>query len=322
MKYYSCSEAAAFWHVSDRRVRAYCADGKIPGVQRSGGRWLIPADAYPPEDGRTRAGRQRSQKPRYHFPVFTFHYAPVDPDSLLEDERELYHASDAFMRARREETYFICRSLTMRSGVSEHVLAGALYYLAYSCALLGLSAEQTSALQRLRAMAGSNTEHGEDYRLLLLHLSFIIPDEKPEPIPFSELIRLASPEAVPFAVAYYALSGLAKLSCGEAYPADEMELLCRCAGAYPQHPSAALLHMSIAVYYQSIGNREALEGHLRRGLDIALKHGWMQLVMIFTFYLHRYIDDELVRRDSPYLSQYRELCFHYEPNRFAPDGEK
>ncbi|MCQ4636195.1 Fic family protein [Anaerovorax odorimutans] len=45
-------ETAEKWGISDRRVRALCSAGKIPGVTREGRSWMIPADAEKPEDGR------------------------------------------------------------------------------------------------------------------------------------------------------------------------------------------------------------------------------------------------------------------------------
>ena len=49
MKYISVAEAAQKWHVSERSVRNYCAQGKIIGAVREGRNWRIPADAVRPE---------------------------------------------------------------------------------------------------------------------------------------------------------------------------------------------------------------------------------------------------------------------------------
>ncbi|NYB73800.1 Fic family protein [Sedimentibacter hydroxybenzoicus DSM 7310] len=49
MRYISVSEAANRWGVSQRSVRGYCADGKIPGAFLSGKTWNIPETAKKPE---------------------------------------------------------------------------------------------------------------------------------------------------------------------------------------------------------------------------------------------------------------------------------
>ena len=48
MKYLSVTEIAAKWEISERSVRNYCADGRIPGATLNGKTWLIPSDAIKP----------------------------------------------------------------------------------------------------------------------------------------------------------------------------------------------------------------------------------------------------------------------------------
>lgn len=48
----SAKEAAAKWGVNIRIVQRYCLDGRIPGAQKYGNNWLIPAAAEKPGDGR------------------------------------------------------------------------------------------------------------------------------------------------------------------------------------------------------------------------------------------------------------------------------
>ena len=45
MKYVSVARIAKKWGVSERTVRNYCAEGKIPEVFLTGKTWNIPEDA-------------------------------------------------------------------------------------------------------------------------------------------------------------------------------------------------------------------------------------------------------------------------------------
>lgn len=45
MKYVSVAQIAKKWGVSERTVRNYCAEGKIPEVFLTGKTWNIPEDA-------------------------------------------------------------------------------------------------------------------------------------------------------------------------------------------------------------------------------------------------------------------------------------
>ena len=49
MKYLSVAEYAKIWGLTDRSVRKYCADGKIPGAFLTGKTWNIPEDASKPD---------------------------------------------------------------------------------------------------------------------------------------------------------------------------------------------------------------------------------------------------------------------------------
>lgn len=48
MNYLSVSEIASIWKLSERTVRNYCANNKIPGAFITGKTWNIPADAQKP----------------------------------------------------------------------------------------------------------------------------------------------------------------------------------------------------------------------------------------------------------------------------------
>jgi excisionase family DNA binding protein len=57
MNYMTVKQAAEQWNLSDRRVRLLCAEGRIGGIIREGSRYLIPADALKPIDGRGLRGK-------------------------------------------------------------------------------------------------------------------------------------------------------------------------------------------------------------------------------------------------------------------------
>ena len=50
-------QASKQWGITDRRVQALCANGKIDGAIRLGRGWLIPKNTPKPIDGRTKAAR-------------------------------------------------------------------------------------------------------------------------------------------------------------------------------------------------------------------------------------------------------------------------
>lgn len=70
MKYLSTFEVAEKWGISPRRVGILCNNDRIPGAQRAGSRWIIPADAEKPTDARIKSGKltdRRKHNGRYLF---------------------------------------------------------------------------------------------------------------------------------------------------------------------------------------------------------------------------------------------------------------
>jgi hypothetical protein len=58
MEYVTPKEAAKLWGISERRVVVLCANGKVEGAKRLGGKmWVIPQSAEKPPDGRTREAK-------------------------------------------------------------------------------------------------------------------------------------------------------------------------------------------------------------------------------------------------------------------------
>ena len=58
----SCKEKAIEWNISTRAVNVMCQSGKIEGVKKEKGVWMIPNNAEKPIDGRTVNGKQSITK--------------------------------------------------------------------------------------------------------------------------------------------------------------------------------------------------------------------------------------------------------------------
>jgi len=59
MDYMTPKQAGELWGISERRVEVLCAEGRLKGAERLGGKmWLIPKSTQRPIDGRTKAARQ------------------------------------------------------------------------------------------------------------------------------------------------------------------------------------------------------------------------------------------------------------------------
>ena len=62
MGYFSISQTAEKWGISQRRIRILCVEGRIPGAMKIGSYWAIPEDAERPKDARVKSGRYIKDK--------------------------------------------------------------------------------------------------------------------------------------------------------------------------------------------------------------------------------------------------------------------
>lgn len=103
-------EAAERWSLTTRRVAVLCEENRIPGVERDGHRWLIPADAEKPVDKRVRSGAYGKATPTSLLPlpvgvsdfkkaVTDYYY--VDKTLLIRDFIDELPAVTLFTRPRR-----------------------------------------------------------------------------------------------------------------------------------------------------------------------------------------------------------------------------
>ena len=86
-KYISVKEAANAWGITERVVRQYCADGRVPGAYVKGKTWYIPADS-----------RKPARKPRQRV-------LPEDLFSRLALEKEHKVSGGIYHKVQIELTY-------------------------------------------------------------------------------------------------------------------------------------------------------------------------------------------------------------------------
>ena len=58
--YVTAQEMAVKWNLTTRRVQKLCEDGLLPGVNKFGTVWAIPANLEKPADGRVKSGKYRN----------------------------------------------------------------------------------------------------------------------------------------------------------------------------------------------------------------------------------------------------------------------
>ena len=114
MEYRTVRETAEKWNLSSRMVQQFCTQGRIPGAQKFGKSWAIPADAEKPLDPRVArklAAREPSAGPLDHtnlMPLMNTAFAPGHCREAVEameagPQRDIALAEYYYFSGRPEE---------------------------------------------------------------------------------------------------------------------------------------------------------------------------------------------------------------------------
>ncbi len=120
MERMTVKEAAEKWHITPRRVQELCKQGLIPGAERFGVSWMIPAGSSRPPDGRSKAGKAAREDPafcqplvrRSPFLVMTdLYHTPGTADACIAslayhpEAQQLFAAEIAYSRGQIDKVY-------------------------------------------------------------------------------------------------------------------------------------------------------------------------------------------------------------------------
>ena len=103
-------QAAYLWNISERRVAILCREGRIPGAEKQGKSWMIPAGAEKPLDNRVKSGIYKKQKRTMKLPlpvgisdyrVASESYYYVDKTMMIKEFLDERPMVSLFLRPRR-----------------------------------------------------------------------------------------------------------------------------------------------------------------------------------------------------------------------------
>lgn len=280
-RYLSVREAAEKWGVSERRINQYCSEGRIPGAEKIGKAWVIPADADKPGDPRKRKNQSVSHKtpnapelfPGF-MPLLNTRFEPghcmetiekmkAGPKKDIAMAEYRYFSGQAEKAMQDTEVY-----LTSTDGA---IRLSACWIFAYSCLTAGRIDHARHALQEIRNTLAANRKTAPSVRAIeafaafaaavLLHLP--LPEEMP---PMETFLPLLPPGIRAFALYVLAHYLYLKEEYGQSAGIVEATLAMG-ADAYPI--SAIYLHLVAVMDYMSLKQPDRAQTHLLTAWEIA-----------------------------------------------------
>lgn len=281
MDYITAREAAEKWGVSERRINQYCAEDRIPGAERFGGAWAIPADAEKPGDPRkqkTQAAPPSAEKAPELFPGFMpLMNTPFRPGCCKETIARM-EAGPKKDIALAEYHYFSGQAEKAMQETEGYLTAAdggirlsACLLFAYACLTMGRIDHARNALGEIRRTLASGGETDPAARAMeafvafaaavLLHLP--LPEEMP---PAESFLPLLPPGLRAFALYVQAHYLYLKEEYGPSAGMVEATLAMG-AASYPI--PAIYLHLVAVMDYMSLKKPDQAQAHLLAAWRIA-----------------------------------------------------
>lgn len=336
--YITIAKAAQNWGISNRRVQALCADGKIAGSIRVGRDWMIPKDTPRPADGRTKAARSANAEilqPNIPFPRKTpflhmtdLYNTPGTADESAEklvDNHEAYVmflAEIAFSRGQIDYVYEQASYLLKRhSGFYAVLSAGMLLAL---CAIWRGDLEMWRKAKIHIAEAPAKNDTERDIMLLsIAAVDSMLYDVTNFPDWFK--IGCFEPlhkDALPAAKVYYAkylyaaayavatkqlaLQGVQGLSLMGMLPYT-IEPMISQAIADRSVISEIYLRMICATTYHNSGKDDQALRHLQQAVPLALADGFYGLLAEYCRVLDSLLERVVVQHDPEAWNKVKQL---------------
>ena len=282
--YLSVRETAEKWSVSERRINQYCSEGRIPGAQRFGKSWAIPADAEKPGDPRRIRQQVRAVPAQASpgvlpdhtnlMPLMNTAFAPGHCRETVEamaagPQRSLLRRNITILAGSRRKAAREAEPYLADTDMGARLSAFLIY--AYANLSLGQIPRARFALGELSASLAAAGEQSPQFRAasafiastgaVLLHLP--LPEEMPEVESFLPMLPPGLRAFALYVQAHYLyLKGEYERSAGIVEATLVMG-----AARYPI--PAIYLHLVAVMNYMSLKQSERAQTHLLTAWEIA-----------------------------------------------------
>lgn len=171
MEYITTKEASAKWGISTIRITVLANEGRIPGAQRLGRSWLIPAAATKPQEykpNRSGSAKKKAKDNNFSFPLY--HFRPdwiyIKKEQLSDQQQQLLLAESAVMECRFADAYPILEDI-LRTPDDIVTETGALWNAGICCIGLNKPNEFSKIFLRLQLLLSEEFPNRNDLAIVL-----------------------------------------------------------------------------------------------------------------------------------------------------------
>jgi len=304
MNYITVKEAAEKWNLSVRCIQNYCMNEKIPGTKNIGKQWMIPSDAEPPSDGRTKSAKESPAKYCYRFPLLVYTRYYRDTAELSDDEIKLLKAQKLHFEGKFSESIAICSTL-LNENLPNHLRIAVHFTIGFNAALLALHLEYKKAVENIKLLTENEDKHKEDMKILLATLIYHTSWD-------FELFKKINPEALSeeaLPIYKYNLvtknifSGSIDNETTYRYIQSDLSYL----KANEITPLLLNYHCLLGGGNYALTHTKLCEHHFREAVRIAVEQGWISKLSKFYALNVNVIDSMLLEYGKSYVEKLKEL---------------
>lgn len=169
MEYITTKEASAKWGISTIRITVLANEGRIPGAQRLGRSWLIPATATKPQELKPNHyhSAKKEAKDDFSFPLFHFRpdWSYINKNNLTEQEQQLLSAETAVLECRFNDAVPILEKI-LQSPDNIVTEIGCLWNTGICCIALNKPEAFSKIFFRIQMLMADEFPHRDDLMII------------------------------------------------------------------------------------------------------------------------------------------------------------
>jgi len=318
MDFISVKDAAARWGLTVGRINVLANEGRIPGAQRIGRSWMIPAAAEKPADGRYKQQLQTGKQ--YHFPMLIF--SNYQDQSFLQglsaDEQKLLEGQLACEACDFDQALEIMKELVNNSR-QFYVRIGALFFLCYMAPNMNQPDLFKNCYKQLRDILATDFLHREDYQTFMMDIDSLYLGNQVFVENFDlNNVQNYSADAMPYLTIQSTYKDVV-CSVLDRIPMSTniYSLLCENYEQNHMYISAQYMHIYIACAF--IGNKKPFVNisHLRRAIDLGIINNSYRILATFYSWIRPAFDEVLKDYDPAVAERIVSLSNSFNSNIIA-----
>lgn len=319
MEYITTKEASAKWGITPTRITVLATEGRIPGAQRLGRSWLIPASATKPQEYKSKQLSSIKEKAKenssFSFPLYHFRpdWSYIKVDQLSKQQQLLISAESAVLECRFEDAYPILKDILYHpSNIVTEIAA--LWNIGICCLGLNKPEEFSDIFLSLQLLFSEDFPHREDLVVILDILKTYV-DTMSSVSKNERNYENIHEQSIPLACLQISYSQLCKeVMKPRSGNTASLELILRFLNNTSAVVAVEMLHCHLLGIYFLREDMKAAEIHAKKAVKIAFENNYLFPLVSYYRFCAPILSSILEEYPEDFQKHCNELFTQYDNN--------